>query len=391
MAHYITGAVARTRALDALNRGRSARAALDTAIAGYEAALRLDPDFLWALNELSSSLALRGKVESLHGKDPRASFAAAVQGGERATALDPEFPYPWATRVQLTLYEAEHLLRAGAPPDAPVERGLSLLAELEKRNPDQPLILFGRPALWRSRAQHLIARGEDATMALSGAEAAAGRFAPGAPGRDEIWGLVLATKAQAALGRGGEDAEASVRDACAALARAAADAPFDAEIKLWLAEAHLLSFRLSVQRGRPDAAPLELAFAALSALRGAPPVADSELDDPRMFTTFAEIHAARAGLLLGDPPAADSELAQGIAQANEALARHPRFAAALSVLGRSWLLRARAAGPAPAGKDAASHAAAAFEKAFEANPLLARVEQALLDEARRLEGGKTTK
>ena len=387
MAHYILGAVARTRALDALNRGHTAPELLGPAVSGYEAALRLDPDFAWALNELCSSLAMRGEVESIHGKDPGASFAAAAARCERAIALDPEFAYPLVNRVTIHLYEAEHLLRTGRSPEAPIARAMALLDGVENGRSGQISIPFWRGHLWRARALHAIASGGDVEKPMSEAEAAVGRLEPGFFGKDEAQGLVHLAKAQAALARSGDPAEA-IRGARESLARAVEEAPEEVELRIWLAEAHLLAFRRAERGDRKDAAALDAALSALSAVTR-PSSARAEparLDDPRVFVMLAEIHAARAGLWTAERRAAESEIEQGIEQATSALKHSPRSAAALSVLGRLWLLRARAKAPESARKEAASRAAAAFEDAFDANPLLARAEQPLLDEARKLTG-----
>jgi len=387
MAQYIVGAVARTRALDALNRSRSARAALDLAIVGYEGALRLDPDFAWAQNELCSSLLLRGKAESLQDRDPRGYFTSAAGHCDRAIALDPDFTYPRANQVILSVYEADYLADTGRSPEAPVTRGLALIEGLEKQSPPLQTLPLWRARLSWDRALYAVMAGNDAEKPLAEAEAAAGRLGAETPSADETRGLVLLAKAHSALARA-EDAEAPIREARAALGRAVEAAPLDVDDRVWLAEAHLLAYRWAELRGRTDTGPLDEAQAALAPLMAAPPgtAEPPALDNLRVLTTLAEVHAARANLRVRNHEDAESEIEQGIAQANQALGQNPDFGPALSVLGRSWLLRARAAGGAAPRKEAAARAAAAFESAFRANPLQARTEQSLLDEARKLTG-----
>jgi tetratricopeptide (TPR) repeat protein/predicted Ser/Thr protein kinase len=387
MAHYILGAVERSRALDALNRGHSPREALDRAIAGYEAALRLDPDFAWAQNEICSSLALRGKAACQMGRDPTGDFAAASGHCDRAIALDPDFTYPRVNKVILTIYEAEHRADSGLSPEAPVARGLALIGEMEKQSPPLQTIPLWRAHLMRARALYAIAAGKDAEEPLAEAETAARRLSATAPSADETLGLVTLARARSALARG-EDAEAWIREACASLARAVEATPLDADDRVWLAEAHLLAFRWATRRGRTDAGSLDAAEAALAPLVAALPGAATPppLDNLRVLTTLAEIHAARAGLGARSRADAESEIERGIARAGQALGRNPDFGPALSVLGRLWLLRARAGGSLASRKEAAARAVAAFEQALRGNPLLARTEQSLLDEARGITG-----
>jgi serine/threonine-protein kinase len=392
MAHYILGAVERTRALDALTRGLRARDALDRAIAGYEAALRLDPDFAWAQNELCSSLAMRGNVEHRTGRDPTGSFAAALGHCDRAIGLDPDFTYPRVNKLILTVHEADHLADSGLSPEAPVARGLALLEGLAKQSPPLQSSPLWRARLLRARALYAIAAGKDAEEPLVEAEAAAKGLSATAPDVVEARGLVALARARSALARGGDarggDAEAWIREACDFLKRAVGATPHDANARVWLAEAHLLAFRWSERRGRTDAGSLDAAEAALAPVIAALPggVEPPPLENLRVLTTLAEIHAARAGLRGRSRTDAEGEIERGIARASQALGRSPAFYPGLLVLGRLWLLRARAGGSLASRKEAAARAVAAFEQALRANPLLSRTEQSLLDEARGITG-----
>jgi eukaryotic-like serine/threonine-protein kinase len=70
MAHYILGAAFRAELLYFVNRGLDTREGLDRAITAYAEAIRLEPTFLWALNELCSSYSFRAHNEIWRGLDP---------------------------------------------------------------------------------------------------------------------------------------------------------------------------------------------------------------------------------------------------------------------------------------------------------------------------------
>jgi hypothetical protein len=244
----------------------------------------------------------------------------------------------------------------------------------------------------RARALYAIAAGKGAEEPLVEAEAAAKGLSATAPDVVEARGLVALARARSALARGGDarggDAEAWIREACDFLKRAVGATPHDANARVWLAEAHLLAFRWSERRGRTDAGSLDAAEAALAPVIAALPggVEPPPLENLRVLTTLAEIHAARAGLRGRSRTDAEGEIERGIARASQALGRSPAFYPGLLVLGRLWLLRARAGGSLASRKEAAARAVAAFEQALRANPLLSRTEQSLLDEARGITG-----
>src|SRR5262249_3996090 len=88
MAPYVVGLGSSARGFYLSSRGPDSRDATSRAIAAYEGALRLDPTFVWALNDLASAYLKRAFDESFRGLDPAASIEEAVRQTERAVAID---------------------------------------------------------------------------------------------------------------------------------------------------------------------------------------------------------------------------------------------------------------------------------------------------------------
>ncbi len=347
LARYVVGAVWRTRALYASNRGLAVAPAVDYAVVGYEQALRLDPGFLWALNEVCSSLTMRGRGEALRGEDPGASLRNAIAQCDRAIELDGGFTFPKASKVVAFMTMAEHLVAAGRSPASAIEGALDAVEAAVAQNPSLRWAPYWRSTLHRIDAAYALEAGGDAAPALARAEASAQELAgllPSSP-------MTYQVRGEAALVRGrwlasqGQDPSASFREARDAFGRTMAARPWALDDRVWSAAVEIAALHWALRAGRAAAlseASFDAALAPLLPLLGAPRA------DPALYLRLAEIAELRAAFRSARGRDASASIAEGLARAQEALAVNPRLAAALAC--RERLLRLRAGqGAAPPG------------------------------------------
>ncbi|XYI02566.1 protein kinase domain-containing protein [Sorangium sp. So ce1128] len=382
MARYVLAAVFRARAYHADLIGRERGELLERTIQGYEAALQRDPDFSWALNELCAAHAERGRYESVRGLDPQRSFERARARCDQVLALDPGLGNARISRLVTGLHEAEHLIRAGRSPDEAVQRAHGMIDAMRQKDPSWTGAPYWRIWLDHALALYALDAGADPGPALSRIQASAREMAPGAAAYPESLRAMLATlEARVRLARG-EDPAPSIQVVRETLDRRLVEAPWDVSDRALRAEAELLAFQWSAQRGRPDAARLDAALVPLRPLLLGEPLAE-----PRFYALLAEIHEARAALrMAGRRQEAAAEIAEGLRHAGAALALNPRFDRALVAQGGLLRLRAAAAPDAAARREETLREIAALEAAIQANPLRARTLGARLAEARRLTG-----
>jgi tetratricopeptide (TPR) repeat protein len=383
MAPYSIGTVWRTRAMFVSDRGLDEGPAVARAIAGYEAAIRLDPGFLWALSELCASLALRARRESLHGIDPEGSHQAALAQCDRAIALDPDFMFPKMGKVVAYLGQAEHLVSTGRSPEAVVTPALAVIEEVKKQSPTWIWI-----PLWLSRircfeATHLLEAGGDPASSLDLAAESVKemeRLQPSSSLARLARGEVSLGKARRLLARD-EDPTSMLRDARAAFGLAVEEKPRDLSHRVGSALVEIAAIQWAMKRGAADAASFDAALALLL------PLLDVARGDPAFYQTIAEIYELRAAWLLGRRKEADAEVARGLEMSERALALNPRLASALAGKGRLLLLRARqSAEPRDPGKAALQALTAAVQE----NPLIERTERRALEEAKLRASESTT-
>lgn len=387
LAHYVEGAAWRAGLLNARKRGGDTHETAQRAIAGYQGALRLDPDHLWSLNELCWVLTTRGKDEQLHGRDPSASFTQAVQQCERAIALDPIFVPPRKTLILVSRHEADYLAETGRSPETAIARGLAAIDAMVKQDPAWLLGILLRARLLRVSVAYALAMGGDPMEPLAKAEAAVRELEPRTtefPSAYEIIGLIAMARAEVELAAG-RAPETSLQKARECLGKMVALTPWDVDERIWLAEVELLAFHSTQKAGRAMPEYLDAATITLS------PLLDAPREDPKFYTVFAEIHEARAALPAEHNKDASAEIERGLARIGEALVKNPHYGPALLVQGKLWLLRADLARDAEAKREAAARAVHAFGAAFRANSLLERTENTALEKATRLaEGGSAS-
>ncbi len=384
--HYLIGAVWRARALYAQQLQEDDGDALDRAVAGYDAALALDPGFLWAQNELCHTLAMRGDREARRGGDPGATFERAISLCRRALELDPEFLFPKNNIIMVHAFEAERLAALGLAPGKAVLAGLAAAAAAAEKHASWRWLPYWRARLLRNEAEYIFEKGDDPGPALARAEAYALELAPfrdsfadGAAAEGEV----LAVKAEVLLEHmesagtsptSSPALEQTLSRARSALAAARAQAPWDLEYATWLARVELSELRYRLLLGRATDAHAEAPLAPIQPFLGGRRVA------PRLFETAARVHEARAERLSRSGGDAETEIARGIALAEKAVASGPGLPAGRAALGRLLWLRARHERDPARKKEHARRAAEALRAAAKDNGLLGRRYAGLLAE-----------
>jgi eukaryotic-like serine/threonine-protein kinase len=386
-ANYLVGAVWRARFFRLRALSRDTGAAIDRSIAGYEAAIALDPTFAWALNEECGMLSLRGRREAQRGIDPRPSFDLALARCRRALELHPSLSGLSYNLLGVYAFDVERLVAAGLSPRSAIEGGLRVAEEVEKHAPSEPWSTVFRAELHRWEAEYALAAGEDPGPALARAEAHVARLPASFPAADSA-AEVAAVAAEAHLARLSRGAvplqrlpelDEALAHARAAFAKAVAEKPQDRGYAMWLARVELVALRYRMvlrQASWPDA---EAVLAPLERFLSEPLE-----EDPRLDELAARAHEARAQLCEQLKRAATAELMAGISRAERAVAVAPGIAAGYAVLGRLRLLQAGAAPDPGQKRDLSRRATQALADAVERNPLFSRSHAAWIEEAKRL-------
>lgn len=386
-ANYLVGAVWRARFFRLRALSRDTGAAIDKSIAGYEAAIALDPTFAWALNEECGMLSLRGRRETQRGIDPRSSFDLALVCCQRALDLAPSLSGLSYNLLGVYAFDVERLVAAGLSPRSAIEGGLRVAEVVETHAPSEPWSTVFRAELHRWEAEYALAAGEDPGPALARAEAHAARLPASFPAADSAAEIAVVT-AEAHLARLERGAvplqrlpalDEALAHARAVFAKAVAEKPEDMGYAMWLARLELVALRYRMalrQASWPDA---EAVLAPLERF-----LAEPREEDPRLDELAARAHEARAQLCEQLKRVATAEIMSGISRAERAIAVAPGLAAGYAVLGRLRLLQAGAAPDPGQKRDLSRHAAQALADAVKRNPLFGRSHAAWIEEAKRL-------
>jgi serine/threonine-protein kinase len=380
MARYVVGSVWRTRALHASNRGLDVVPAVDHAIAAYDEALKLDPVFVWALNESCSVYGLRGRREAMHGIDASRSIQEAVSRCRRAVEIDASFAYAKANGIIAQLTIVEQRVNTGQSPRDVVQTAERLIDVFRQQMPGAAVVHYWLAILGRLEATYQLDAGGDPAPALARLDASAqehARIAPTSTVTGEVRGEAAAIRARFHLEKG-EDPSPWVSEAREAFGVAIKAKPWDVGYRVRAASVETIALRWALRNGKAVEAQLDAALAPLL------PVLDVERADPQLYQTLGEIRELGSAFRIqrGDDP--KSEIDEGLAQIAHALSLHPHMASALACKGRLLLLRAKAATDRREAQEAARMALEAFSAAARENPLLERRERQSVDEARRL-------
>lgn len=380
MAHYVLSIGRASEALWAGSRGHDGRASLELSITSQKEALRIDPRFVWAQQDLTQAYFMYGEFDLWDQLGVTPAMESGIKAAERLIALVPSRGISWSVKGSAHTVAAQALLSRGKSPEAHVEQILVAASEyLRVSGADDPDVYFLRARAHGLRALYEMAVGKDPRRSLEEAarntEEQMRRLKAVLP--TQTRGYVSIAEARYHLLRS-EDPEPALARARDAYRRASEAAPWDTRMPTGRAYVEVLAIRWAIKQKKAKPAMFE---AALDLLR---PIVVEPRQNPSIYEVLAEIHALRAAWLLegGHSPAED--IAQGLARAGEALSRSPRRAGAMVVKGNLHLLEARAARDRTARAEAARRAAEALESAFKNNPLLEREHRADLEEANRL-------
>jgi eukaryotic-like serine/threonine-protein kinase len=389
-ANYLVGAVWRARQHRLEGLSRDTGVAIDRSIAGYEAAIALDPSFSWALHEGCEMLSKRGRREARRGLDPQSSFDLALARCQRALELDPGLFGLRSQILAARTFDVERLVAAGRSPRPVVEQVVSAAEAWSEQVRVEPWIIGFCGEVHRREAEYLLAAGEDPLPSLDRARLYTSRLPASVPPADMAAEIdaVLAEAHLARLSRGPvpvqrlPELEEALSRARAAFDAAVAQRPRSVVYAHWLVRVELVALRYGMALGHARWEDAGAVLAPLEPLRAEPPE-----EDPRLDEVAARAHEARALLLeqLGRDPLPEVE--SGLVRAERAVAVAPGLAAGYAVLGRLRLLQARAAPDPGRKKELSRMAAQALAGAVHRNPLFARSESAWIEEAKRLAEG----
>jgi hypothetical protein len=371
MAPYLEGLSSETRAYYLTLLGVDNRTWLERAIAAYESALRIDPAFTWAWNDLATAYMFRAVSEHLHGLDPTRSFDLALERSARSAALDPRFANAYAHTVSAYLEKAAYLVEAGRDPATTLDRARTAISAGRALARDWSYASWYEAYACWVEASYAVAVGADPTDALTRGSA----IAPTAPESAEAYdlrGKLAAVRARYLLEQG-QDPSSALAAARALFQHALDKKAWDTDALTWRARVEALALRWVAQTGEVPRERVAAAAAPLLERRATPPALRAmPLADPRPAQVVAELHEIRASSLAARGRSAEEDIVAGLAKADEALEVNPRMALAFATRGSLLLARARTAKDPRAKREAAQEAATALSAAIHENPLLGR-------------------
>jgi len=382
MASYVLGMVSRSRVMYALDRGLPIEPAASKAIAAYDAALELDPNFLWALNESCSTYFLRSVQERMTGVDIRRSFEDGLARCKKAYEIDPSFVYATNSALSHWLTMADYKVSRGRAPSEEVRELEALGARLRQQSPRSSWIPYYEAMTALVEATYQIDAGGDPMPFLRRADAAAKKheeLEPTATVTQKLRGETATARARFLIARG-EDPSPWIAEARGAFAKALGVRPWDRDYRSWSADVEVIALGWDLERRNATRERNDAALASVLRL------VDPEHEDPRIARAIGEIRELRAAFFLERGDDAATEIAEGLLSVERALALHPRMAAAFACRGRLFLLRARSASDRKDERAFAERAMQALSAAISENPLFERKLERDMAAARRLAG-----
>ncbi len=372
-AHDALGLGYHTRALYAWRNQRNPHPSWDEAITQLQRALELQPDYPWGLNDLALIHFNKGKHLREHGQDPRPEFAEAARYFVRATQADPRYLYAHSNLALVYNSLADHSLGRGLDPEEHVRKSLEAGERCLAINENSSSALGGMAVAELMRARYLLEVGGEVRPAVERALrqiARALRINP-SDGRSHLYAAEAHHLAALQAMRTGGNATSELEAGRRALEAAYRGAPGCVDCRVVGARMALAAAEWAKQQGRPG----------LPFLRKARAEAQRAVDMLPYFEAHQELAHAHWQLAQAlSPSDVSTAIEDGLRQIERALQLDPNLAQAHVIHGGLLLMRARGKGTAEARHEAALQARAAFDKAFELNPLLRRQYQGLAGE-----------
>lgn len=408
--------------------GKDPTQSYSNAIRNYERALVLKPHYLFALNGLASTYALRAwEYEVPHGVDPRGSLESATAVFHRGVDADPKSFFPQAGLAlalwvranyemqhginpthsldegdaaiakslginpratdnllmagNLKLVRAQYAVKKGTDPAPHVDASLGFYRRVLEIDPKRQAAIINSTLAIRENAAYLIATGKDASTLLS---AAREKLEPLLEGTFYRIGVLQVMAALASL-----EAERAL-DSGAPIAR------FVSEARAWIDQAIELDPRVSTSFQARGAIEL---LDAQWRIRNSRPAGDSLARARKALTKAAEIDPRDATIrrLLGelelrvteatmgrDRASALASVERGLVVCEQAIEMDTEEAEAVSIAGALYLAKARLTPEASARRENTQKSIDVLRRALDMNPLLKREYEPLLAQASRL-------
>lgn len=380
MAPYLRASLWRTRASYADNRRLEIGPAMDQAIAAYDEALKLDPRFVWALNESCDAYNVYATRDAMHGLDPGAKVKEANRRCAKAIEIAPEFNYSKNNEIYSQIILAERSVEMGASPQTIFETALAKTDALKKQNPDAALATYYRAWLLSLDADYQIESEADATSSLARVDEALAELTSLLPTGTityRIRGRVAMSRARLAM-KQARDPSPELKTAREAFALALKAQPWDAEYRTAVVAVETMALRWAIAHDQGTESDLDLARKPLELFL------DVDRVDTGLYLALAEVDELRAALRIRNGDNVKGAMDDALTWVAKALAINPRMARALACKARLSLLRANAASDPREKKAAAESALEGFAAAIRENPLIERQERLRMAEGRKL-------
>ncbi|MDY7229333.1 serine/threonine-protein kinase [Hyalangium rubrum] len=375
MAHYAVAQALYLRARLLHDLGRDA--SMQTAIAGYQRVLALDPGFTWAVNELGDVYLEEAKRELAGGREAAPLLENAIRQYERAMALDPRFSLSAGRRLEALAVRLESQLAQGQDAHEALQALSQAVSQFEQTNSSPWLVVFWKAREQRLRGLREFAHGRDPRPSLAAAVEAI-RAAEGvAPNNSWLlkeWVRCHLLEAEHARREGLDPASPLEKARTAARKLAALSTRMSPSLSLLLAKIELTAIRADTRRKDLREERFETAFGYLRPLLSRP----SNDSEPHQLT--AELHAERAAWLAQRGRDTAEDIRAGLTQVDEALSKNPRNLEALLAQGRLYLARARTDREHQARTNDGLRARKAFQTALQQHPRLTRETASVMQE-----------
>lgn len=348
----------------AIKKGQDPLPVLKQALTAIDEAVRIQPNFAWAWNDAGNAMLYQAMYEADFGMDVRSTVEIGVQRLLRAAKEDPTYIGAYTNAMNILAVRETYDLAHGRDPRLDVKLALERAAHAARLDPKWLPLLNNRGWNELAEAQYLDATQADPAAVLDRTEASfAASLDINKDEADTHFGMGSAKYTRAlSLIRKGEDPQKILSEARGELTRATEIDAQEPAIRVALS-------RLLMTMAR-RAAPRDPALTLL--IDEASKVLTEGL---RVNPRHAALHTAKAELhiLIAEgarTAKADSEIAQGLQEAEKALAINPTLALAHAAKGALYALRANRRADAAARDEDRRAAIDSLEKALAINPLL---------------------
>src|SRR6185436_12122699 len=132
-------------------------------------ALLIQPNDLWANNDLGIAHSFLGAAFEEIGRDPMPEYNASLQSYERAAAIDPQYLFACTNQVDLHAQIADYRANEGVDPQPAVDRALRVGERCVAMNPNFYIVFNAMAQAQLVLARYLVETGGDPTLAVADA------------------------------------------------------------------------------------------------------------------------------------------------------------------------------------------------------------------------------